>query len=72
MGRVVGGCRDSNARGRDTGVSRGNAPAEPPAADFWRQERGGLFSHDDKQLVFASNRFGKVAGETNVFIADWK
>jgi Tol biopolymer transport system component len=31
-----------------------------------------MFSHDGKQLVFASNRFGKVAGETNVFIADWQ
>ena len=31
-----------------------------------------MFSHDGKTLVFASNRFGKVEGETNVFIADWK
>jgi Tol biopolymer transport system component len=30
-----------------------------------------MFSHDGKTLVFASNRFGKVKGETNVFIADW-
>lgn len=30
-----------------------------------------MFSHDGKRLVFASNRFGKVRGETNVFIADW-
>jgi hypothetical protein len=28
-----------------------------------------MFSHDGKNLVFASNRFGKVRGETNVFIA---
>jgi Tol biopolymer transport system component len=30
-----------------------------------------MFSHDGRKLVFASNRFGKVRGETNVFIADW-
>ena len=31
-----------------------------------------MFSHDGRRLVFASNRFGKVKGETNVFIADWQ
>jgi TolB protein len=31
-----------------------------------------MFSHDGSKLVFASNRFGKVDGETNVFIADFK
>ena len=31
-----------------------------------------MFSHDGKKLVFASNRFGKVPGETNIFIADWQ
>jgi Tol biopolymer transport system component len=30
-----------------------------------------MFSHDGRKLVFASNRFGKARGETNVFIADW-
>jgi Tol biopolymer transport system component len=30
-----------------------------------------MFSHDGRQLVFASNRNGKVRGETNVFIADF-
>jgi len=30
-----------------------------------------MFSPDGKKLVFASNRDGKVAGETNIFIADW-
>lgn len=30
-----------------------------------------MFSHDGKRLVFASNRDGKVKGETNVFIADF-
>lgn len=31
-----------------------------------------MFSHDGKTLVFASNRNGKVRGETNIFIADWR
>ena len=30
-----------------------------------------MFSHDGNKLVFASNRHGKVRGETNIFIADW-
>jgi Tol biopolymer transport system component len=30
-----------------------------------------MFSHDGRLLVFASNRFGKVKGETNIFIADF-
>jgi Tol biopolymer transport system component len=31
-----------------------------------------MFSHDGKKLVFSSNRNGKVQGETNVFMADWR
>lgn len=30
-----------------------------------------MFSRDGRHLVFASNRHGAVAGETNIFIADW-
>jgi Tol biopolymer transport system component len=30
-----------------------------------------MFSPDGRQLVWASNRNGKVPGETNIFIADW-
>jgi TolB protein len=30
-----------------------------------------MFSSDGKRLVWASNRNGKVAHETNVFLADW-
>jgi Tol biopolymer transport system component len=31
-----------------------------------------MFTRDGKRLVFASNRNGKVRGETNLFLADWK
>lgn len=30
-----------------------------------------MFSRDGKKLLFASNRNGKVPGETNIFVADW-
>lgn len=30
-----------------------------------------MFTKDGKRLVWASNRHGSVAGETNVFVADW-
>lgn len=30
-----------------------------------------MFSRDGKKLVFASNRYGRVRGETNIFVADW-
>ena len=30
-----------------------------------------MFSRDGKRIVFASNRYGKVKGETNLFVADW-
>jgi Tol biopolymer transport system component len=30
-----------------------------------------MFTRDGKKLLFASNRYGKVPGETNVFVADW-
>lgn len=31
-----------------------------------------MFTKDGKKIIFASNRFGKVRGETNIFVADWK
>jgi Tol biopolymer transport system component len=30
-----------------------------------------MFSPDGKLLVFASNRYGKQKGETNLFVAEW-
>ncbi|MBN9502094.1 MAG: PD40 domain-containing protein [Armatimonadetes bacterium] len=31
-----------------------------------------MFTKDGKRLIWGSNRFGKVKGETNLFVADWK
>jgi Tol biopolymer transport system component len=31
-----------------------------------------MFTRDGKRLVWGSNRNGKVRGETNIFVADWK
>lgn len=31
-----------------------------------------MFSPDGRKLVWASNRNGRVAGETNLFLADWR
>jgi len=31
-----------------------------------------MFSPDGRWLVFCSNRGGKVPGETNVFLAEWR
>jgi Tol biopolymer transport system component len=30
-----------------------------------------MFSPDGTKLAFASNRYGTVEGDTNIFIADW-
>ncbi len=30
-----------------------------------------MFTRDGKKLVWGTNRFGEVAGETNIFTADW-
>jgi Tol biopolymer transport system component len=30
-----------------------------------------MFSPDGKYLVFASNRYGKERGDTNIFVAEW-
>jgi Tol biopolymer transport system component len=30
-----------------------------------------MFTRDGKYLVFASNRFNKNKGDTNIFIAEW-
>jgi len=30
-----------------------------------------MFTRDGKHLIFASNRFSKKEGDTNIFITDW-
>jgi Tol biopolymer transport system component len=30
-----------------------------------------MFSPDGRHLVFASNRYSKQRGETNIFVAEW-
>jgi len=31
-----------------------------------------MFSPDGRKVLWASNRNGKEAGETNIFVADWR
>lgn len=50
---------------RDDGTGLERITTEPTFDGF------PMFSRDGQRLVFASNRGGKVAGETNLFVADW-
>ena len=54
--------------------AQASAQQRPMAPDdILRLEELGdvAFSPDGKKLVFASNRGGKVPGETNLFVVDW-
>ena len=65
--RVATGNQDGSAVIWDTG----SGAVQVTLIGHDRYVYGVDYNHDGKQLVFASNRFGKVKGETNVFIADW-
>ena len=41
-------------------------------APFFTADGARIISPDGRRLVFASNRYAKKQGDTNVFIADWK
>jgi Tol biopolymer transport system component len=72
--RIIFASNQHNPRGRNfdlysvqldgTGLER--VTAHPEFDGF------PMFSPEGTRLVFASNRLAKAAGETNVFIADWK
>jgi Tol biopolymer transport system component len=64
----------NNPRGRDFNlwlipVEGGEPVAVTTDPDF---DGFPMFSPDGRWLVFCSNRGGKVAGETNVFLAEWR
>jgi TolB protein len=71
--RIIFASNHENPRGRNfdlfivgadgTGLER--VTASPEFDGF------PMFSPDGRQLVFASNRNARIAGETNIFIADW-
>jgi Tol biopolymer transport system component len=63
-----------NPRGRDFDLYLVSVEGGEPERVTRHPEFDGfpMFSPDGRFLVFCSNRGGKVRGETNVFLAEWK
>ncbi len=64
---------DPKGRNFDLYLAQADGTVGPPERVTFDATFDGfpMFSHDGEKLVFASNRNGKVQGETNIFIADW-
>lgn len=72
--RIIYSSNWTQPRGRDFNlwlipVTGGEPVAVTTDPDF---DGFPMFSPDGRYLVFCSNRGGKVAGETNVFLAEWR
>jgi TolB protein len=72
--RIIFSSNHHNPKGRDFELWLVGADGTGLERVTWNPTFDGfpMFSPDGTTLVFASNRFQKAAGETNVFIADWK
>jgi Tol biopolymer transport system component len=72
--KIIFSSNHHNPRGRDFELWLVNVDGTGLERVTWNESFDGfpMFSPDGARLVFASNRFQKAAGETNVFVADWK
>jgi TolB protein len=72
--RIIFSSNHHNPKGRDFELWLVGVDGTGLERVSWNPSFDGfpMFSPDGSKLVFASNRFQKAAGETNVFIADWK
>jgi TolB protein len=72
--RIIFASNHHNPRGRDFELYLVSIDGTGLERVTWNPTFDGfpMFSPDGKHLVFASNRHAKVAGSTNVFIADWR
>jgi TolB protein len=71
--KIIFSSNHHNPRGRDFELWLVNVDGSGLERVTWNESFDGfpMFSPDGTTLVFASNRSQKIAGETNVFIADW-
>ena len=75
--RVIFSSNYGDPQGREFDLfiidATGAGPGAEPERVTHTEEFDGfpMFTRDGKTLVFASNRHHEVAGDTNIFIADW-